>query len=73
MRILPGFNPVLRVEGMPEDKKPSVCIACGKCSDNCPQNIDIPGCLVDLTERLASMPTWTSICIERAAAQKKRV
>lgn len=72
MRILPGFNPVLRVEGMPEDKKPSVCIACGKCSDNCPQNIDIPGSLADLTERLASMPSWESICIEREAAQKKR-
>ena len=73
MRILPGFNPVLRVEGLPDDRKPSVCIACGKCSDICPQGIDIPGSLADLVVRLAKMPSWKELCIERDAAQKRRV
>ncbi|MBQ8563725.1 MAG: 4Fe-4S dicluster domain-containing protein [Firmicutes bacterium] len=35
----------MTLEGLPEDKKASACIGCGKCSKICPQNIDIPAAL----------------------------
>lgn len=71
MKVIPGFNPVLRVEGMPEDKRPSACIACGKCVDICPQRINVPEEFKLLTELLAKMPSWAQICREREAAAAK--
>ena len=47
------------------------CIACGKCAQICPQNIDIPQAMKDFTEILAKLPSWETICRERDAAQKK--
>jgi len=71
MRITPVLNITMRVEGMPDDKKPSACIACGQCTQICPQNIDIPGALSDFAEKIKAAPTWAEICRQREEAAKK--
>lgn len=37
---------------LPEDKRPSACVACGACAAVCPQQIDIPGTMTKFCERL---------------------
>ena len=37
---------------LPEDKRPSACLACGACAAVCPQQIDIPGTLQKFCDRL---------------------
>ena len=37
-----------------ENQLPSACIACGACSQMCPQNIDIPGVMQKFAEILAN-------------------
>ena len=48
-----------------------LCIACGKCSKICPQGIDIPAVMQELTKRLEAMPTWKEICRQRELEQKQ--
>jgi len=59
------------LEFAPEEKRPSACIACGKCSRICPQGIDIPGVLAELTELLKTVPSWAAISKVREEEQKK--
>lgn len=70
LRVSPAINAVMRIEFMPEDKKPSACIGCGKCARICPQNIDIPGVMKDLSQRISALPSWAEICRQREAAAK---
>jgi len=70
LRVAPATNAVMRIEFLPEEKKPSACIGCGKCARVCPQNIDIPGVLKDLTRRVSELPSWAEICRQREAAAK---
>ena len=65
IRFAPVVNSSMRVEFLTEDKKPSACIACGKCTQICPQNIDIPGAMKDFAQRLDKMPRWADISRER--------
>ena len=58
------------VEFLPEDKQPTACIKCGKCSEICPQKIDIPTTLENLVKLVDGVPSWKSVCIERDAEQK---
>ena len=69
LRYAEVVNTTLRIEALPESKKPSVCVGCGKCSRICPQNIDIPGAMQDFCELLEKVPSWEDICRERAAIQ----
>lgn len=71
LRVAPTTNAAMRIEFMPEDKKPSACIGCGKCARVCHQNIDIPGVMKDLTERIRKLPSWAEICRQREAAARK--
>lgn len=71
LRVAPTTNAAMRIEFLPEDKKPSACIGCGKCARVCPQNIDIPGVMKDLTARIQQMPSWAEICRQREEAAKK--
>ena len=61
----------MQFDALPSDKLPSACIGCGACAAVCPQGIDIPGALADLTDRLSRLPSWAQICKERAEAQKR--
>lgn len=45
-----------RMELLPEDKQPSACISCGKCSHICPQNINVPEAMRDLAEKVKLCP-----------------
>ena len=69
LRYAPVINTTLRIEALPESKKPDVCVACGKCAKICPQNIDIPGALQDFCGMLEKIPNWEDVCRERAASQ----
>lgn len=72
LRFSPAVNVAMRIEFMPEEKKPSACIGCGQCTQMCPQNIDIPGALSDFTEKLSKLPSWAEICRQREAAANKK-
>ena len=61
----------MQFDALPEDKRPSACIACGACAAVCPQNIDIPGALAELSETLAGMPSWAELCRQREEAARK--
>ena len=71
IRFAPVVNSVMMLQSAPDDKKPSACVACGKCVKICPQGIDIPGVMKELTERMASIPSWADICREREEQQKR--
>ena len=70
LRFSPAVNVAMRIEFMPEDKKPTACIGCGQCTRMCPQNIDVPGALKDFAEKLSKLPSWAEICRQREAAAK---
>jgi len=59
------------LQAAPEDKRPSACIACGKCTKICPQGIDIPAVMKELAERMEAIPQWADICAQREAAQNQ--
>lgn len=59
------MNAGMRIEGLPEEKKPSACIGCRKCTRICPQNIDIPGVMEELTESLKKIPSWRELSRKR--------
>ena len=70
IRFSPAVNVAMRIEFMPEDKKPTACIGCGQCIQMCPQNIDVPGALKDFAEKLSKLPSWAEICRQRELAAK---
>lgn len=70
-RVSPGLNLVMRVEGLPAEKRPDACIACGECSKMCPQNIDIPAAMKEFAEVLSKLPSWAEICRQREEAALK--
>ena len=65
VRVAPNMNAGMRIEGLPEDKKPSSCIECRKCTKICPQNIDIPAVMEELTELLKKIPSWKELSRQR--------
>lgn len=71
LRFSAAVNVAMRIEFLPEDKKPTACIGCGQCAQICPQKIDIPGAMQDLAKRLARIPSWAEICREREEAARK--
>lgn len=64
-------NPTMWLEGLPTDKQPAACIACGKCRQICPQMIDIPAVMSDLVAKLDTIPKWSDICRQRAEEAKR--
>ena len=72
MRFSPNVNSAIRVEFLPEDKKPTACLACGACTQICPQHIDVPAAMQGLAAHLAKLPTWTEISRQREEEAKKR-
>lgn len=71
LKFLPTVNAGMRVEFLPECKKPAACIKCGKCTEICPQKINVPEALKRLSVLLCKVPSWRKICADRDAEQKK--
>ncbi len=71
LMVAKSFNSSMRIECLPEEKKPSACIACGLCAKNCPQLIDIPDVMKKLTEILKEIPSWQRISRERENIAKQ--
>lgn len=70
-RFQPGMNIGMRIDSLPQDKKPSACMECGSCVAICPQKIDIPGALKTFDLELAKQPSWAQICKEREEVNKR--
>lgn len=70
IRILPTTNAVMCLDALAEEKKPSACIGCGKCTQICPQHIDVAAAMSDFTAAIGKIPRWADICREREAAQQ---
>ena len=60
-----GLTANMQIEFLPEEKKPSACLACGSCVPMCPQNIDIPAVLAELSEKSKTLPSWRTISEQR--------
>lgn len=71
LQVSKAFTASMRVEFMPEDKKPGACISCGLCAKVCPQKIRIPEVLHTLHQTLGTMPSWAKMSRERAKANEK--
>lgn len=71
LRFAPNLNVSMRLDALPEEKRPSACIGCGKCSKICPQRIDIPSAMQEFTNIVSKMPSWAEICRQREAAAQK--
>ncbi len=71
LRLAPSIMMSMRIEALPEDKRPSACIGCGACTAICPQNLDVPKHLKDFAEGLSKLPSWAEISRQRAEAAKK--
>lgn len=71
LRFDPAMNVSMRLEALPEEKRPSACTGCGKCAQICPQKIDIPAAMKDFADRLSKMPSWAEICRQREEAARK--
>ena len=66
-----GFMASMKLDALPENKRPAACIGCGACAKMCPQLIEIPQILHTFAERLAQLPTWAQICRQRDEAARK--
>lgn len=71
LRVSSSMNASMKVEFLPEDKKPSACIGCGACSSICPQSIDVPAALAELSKKVDAMPKWADISREREEAAER--
>lgn len=66
-----GTTVSMYIDSLPDDKKPSACIACGACAQVCPQKIDIPKAMADFCEIIPKLANWTAISKEREEAAKR--
>lgn len=73
IRFSPAVNVAMRIEALPEEKRPSACIGCGKCARICPQSIDIPKAMEEFSKALDKLPSWAEICRQRDEAAKKKI
>lgn len=60
-----AFTSPMFLQSLPADKSPEACLRCGACRQICPQGIDIPAILADLSEIKKTLPDWAKICEER--------
>lgn len=47
---------LMPITELPEEHQPKQCIACGACTQHCPQHIDIPGIMSALAEAVEKIP-----------------
>jgi len=70
-RVATSINVGMRIEALPEEKRPAACISCGKCAQVCPQQIDVPLALKDFSSILTKMPSWAELCRQRDEEAKR--
>ena len=68
MKYTSTLTPSIRLDGLDEDKKPSACIGCGQCAHACPQHIDVPTVLAELSDMYQSGPKWSEAVKSRHVA-----
>jgi hypothetical protein len=66
-----SMNTRMRIDSMPEEKRPAACVACGKCAKVCPQKIDIPDVMKMLVGALEKIPSWAELCRQRDEAARR--
>lgn len=66
-----SYSPMMFLESLPEDKRPSACLGCGACASMCPQGIEIPQVMEKLDALYVKYPKWSDICRNRLEEQKK--
>ena len=66
----PSISIDMKIAAMDQDRRPAACIKCGKCKNVCPQKLDIPFVMSDITERMSHMKSWAELCKERLEAAK---
>ncbi|MCM1536674.1 MAG: aldo/keto reductase [Clostridium sp.] len=71
LRFASSVNAAMRIDVLPEDKKPSACIECGKCEKSCPQKIEVPKMIKEFAQALSKQPSWAEICRQREEAAKR--
>lgn len=57
-KFAPGMTPSMRIDALPDEKRPAACIGCGQCMHACPQGIDVPSALSALAEMYENGPHW---------------
>lgn len=65
LKFSPTFTVAMRVEALPEEKRPAACIGCGACAAICPQGIHIPELLREFSQALDKVPKWADLCRQR--------
>ena len=65
LKVQVSFNPIMRLEILPEEKRPHACLQCGACTQICPQGIAIPDVMADLAAIYDRAPKWSEICEKR--------
>lgn len=70
-RVGHSVNITMRMDSLPQEKRPEACVQCGQCAAACPQKIDVPKAMKDFGDALSSMPSWAEIVTQRAAAAEK--
>ena len=71
LKVQVSLTPVMRLESLPEEKRPHACLQCGACMQICPQGIAIPDILAELAELFDKAPKWADICVKRNALSAK--
>lgn len=71
LRYDPTTIGAMPIDALPEEKHPSACLSCGKCTQICPQSLPIPEIMAELTGILSGITSWTELCRQREEAQKK--
>lgn len=71
LRVQYTHTPMMRLEQLPDDKKPHACLGCGACMQICPQGIRIPNALAGLAALYDKSPKWSEVCEERNRIQEE--
>lgn len=70
-RFSPSMNVSMAVDSLEENKRPQACAGCGRCAKICPQKIDIPAAMTELSAILEKVPHWAEFCKQRDEAARR--
>ena len=68
IKVAPALPNFMRIDALPEEKRPAACIACGQCAHACPQGIDVPSVLAELADIYREGPKWSELSKGRQAS-----